>query len=227
MLATLNNNSRLRPLEAIRATRILMETGDTRQVFVILQAMRGGSGRRNFRRFASSPAGRAILAERRDLLLVLTDHEGLSQLPEGSLGRAYLNFMRVEKLSAQGLVDASQNWESDMLSADIQLFRARMRELHDVAHTVTGYGRDPLGELCLLAFMFRHQGNLGMLMIVALAWRGLSASARKAVIEGWRNGKKAKWFPGQDWERLLTNPLEKVRRQLMIGSPTLYKVVES
>jgi ubiquinone biosynthesis protein COQ4 len=227
MLAALKNNSRLRPLEAIRATRILMATGDTRQVFVILRAMRGGSGRRNFRRFARSPVGKAILVERRDLLAVLTDHEGLSQLPEGSLGRAYLDFMKFENLSAQGLVDASKDWGNDQVTADVQFFRARMRELHDVTHSVTGYGRDPLGELCLLAFMFRHQGNLGMLMIVALAWHRLSASARKAVGEAWRNGKRAKWFPAQDWERLLINPLEEVRRQLRVGSPELYKVAVS
>jgi ubiquinone biosynthesis protein Coq4 len=29
---------------------------------------------------------------------------------------------------------------------DIDLFRARMRELHDVSHVVSGYGRDSLGE---------------------------------------------------------------------------------
>src|SRR5271154_3555875 len=46
---------------------------------------------------------------------------------------------------------------------DVELFRRRMRELHDVTHTVTGYGRDQLGELCLLTFMYRQQGNLGML----------------------------------------------------------------
>jgi len=105
---------------------------------------------------------------------------------------------------------------------DVELFRRRMRELHDVTHTVTGYGRDQLGELCLLTFMYRQQGNLGMLLIVIMAWNQLPKAARKAVYEAWRNGRKARWLAGQDWETLLAHPLEDIRRDLTIPSPVAY-----
>ena len=223
MLAQTASDTRLRPFEAMRAVRTLIATGDTKQVFVIFRAMRGKSGQRTFRRFAESPVGQAVLRERRDLLPILTDRERLRQLPQGSLGRTYLDFVESENLSAEGLVDASQSWDNDPMPPDVELFRRRMRELHDVTHTVTGYGRDQLGELCLLTFMYRQQGNLGMLLIVIMAWNRLPKTARKAVYEAWCNGRKARWLAGQDWETLLAHPLEDIRRDLTIPPPVAYQ----
>jgi ubiquinone biosynthesis protein COQ4 len=219
-------DTRLRFFEAMRAVRKLIATpGDTSQVFVIFRAMRGRSGQRGFRRFRESPIGQAVLRERRDLFPLLTDREGLRRLPPGSLGRTYLDFVEAENLSAQGLVEASQDWDNDPQPAEVELFRRRMRELHDVNHTVTGYGRDQLGELCLLTFMYRQQGNLGMLLIVIMAWSRVPRRARKAIREAWRNGKKARWLPGQDWERLLARPLDEIRGELRVRTPALYQAV--
>jgi ubiquinone biosynthesis protein COQ4 len=223
MLAQTASDTRLRPFEAMRAVRTLIATGDTRQVFVIFRAMRGKSGQRTFRRFAESLVGQTVLRERRDLLPILTDRERLKELPQGSLGRTYLDFVESENLSAQGLVEASQDWDNDPMPPDVELFRRRMRELHDVTHTVTGYGRDQLGELCLLTFMYRQQGNLGMLLIVIMAWNQLPKTARKAVYEAWRNGRRARWLAGQDWETLLARPLDEIRRDLTIPPPVAYQ----
>jgi ubiquinone biosynthesis protein COQ4 len=223
MPAQTASDTRLRPFEAMRAVRTLIATGDTSQVFVIFRAMRGRSGQRTFRRFSESPVGQTVLRERRDLLPILTDRARLRQLPPGSLGRTYLDFVESENLSAQGLVDASQSWDNDPMPPDVELFRRRMRELHDVTHTITGYGRDQLGELCLLTFMYRQQGNLGMLLIVIMAWNQLPKTARKAVYEAWRNGRKARWLAGQDWETLLARSLEDIRRDLAIPSPVAYQ----
>ena len=216
------NSTRLRPLKAMRAFRVLQATGDTRQVFVILRAMRGKALINTFRRFAQSALGKKVLAERRDLLPALADREGLRSLPQDSLGRAYLAFMEEEQLSAEGLVQASESWEDDPMPPDIDLFRARMRELHDVSHVVTGYGRDPLGELCLLAFTYRQFGNLGRLLIVAMAWFQIPKPGRAAVFEAWRNGKSCAWLGDQDWEALLARPLDEVRRSLSLSLPRRY-----
>jgi ubiquinone biosynthesis protein COQ4 len=215
-------STRLRPLKAMRAFRVLQATGDTAQVFVILRAMRGKALINTFHRFAQSALGQKVLAERRDLLPVLTNRKGLRKLPDGSLGRAYLAFMEQEQLSAQGLVQASESWEDDPMPPDIDLFRARMRELHDVSHVVTGYGRDPLGELCLLAFTYRQFGNLGRLLIVAMAWSQIPAPGRAAVFEAWRNGKSCTWLGDQDWEALLARPLDEVRCTLSLTLPLRY-----
>ena len=221
-------DSPLRPLTALRAVgRLLNDPQDTKQVFVVMNALRGRSGRRMLDRFLRSPVGAKVIAERRRLLDRLQDRAGLAALPEGSLGRAYHAFMEAEQLTADVLVEASQAGGPAAIGPAGALFRDRMRDMHDLTHMVTGYGRDGLGELCLLAFMFRHTGNLGGALIALMgvgkfARHGAGRIARAAVFEGFRNGGRSAWLPGQDWEALLARPLEEVRRDLNIPAPARY-----
>jgi ubiquinone biosynthesis protein COQ4 len=208
----------------VRALRA--DPQDTRQIFVIFRALRGKSGIRLFDRFSTSPNGRRILAHRPSLLDLLTDHDHLAGLPVASVGRAYLDFMQKEDLSADGLVAASSA-DEPTANPDIQLFRARMRDAHDLTHILTGYGRDPLGELCLLAFMNRHSRNLGQLLIIAMSWRRMRPAGRKAVREAYRSGGKARWFVDLDFEALLARPLDEVRRELAILPPRQYQALQS
>jgi len=224
MLAQSTIDTSLHPVAAVAAVRRLFQTGDTKEVFAVFRALRGKSGIRAFRRFAASPLGVQVLAERRCLLDRLNDHAALRALPPASVGRAYLAFMEDEQLSAQGLVQAS-NWEQDPVPADLALFRERMRDAHDLTHVLTGYGRDPLGELCLLAFMYAHSRNLGMALIAIMSMPRLPRRARRAVIQAWRDGRKARWLQDQDFEAQLTMPLAQVRGDLGITDPGLYRAL--
>jgi len=217
-------DTRLRPFEAVKAVRRLMANPEaTEEVFVVLRAMRGRSGIALFRRFAQSRMGARILMEKRSLIAALCDRATLAALPPGSLGREYHRFMASENLSAEGLVAPSQAYRDDMVPEDVALFRDRMRDMHDLTHILTGYGRDPLGELCLLAFMYPHTGNLGMALIVLMGLGRLeSRAARKAVIEAWRHGRKACWFADMDWEAMLPEPLSKLRPFFDVAKPAAY-----
>lgn len=219
-------DTRLRPLAALAALRALKANpGDTRQVFVIFRALRGKSGLKAFARFKASAAGKRVLAERRVLLDRLTDTAALAALPDGSMGRAYLHFMQSENLTAAGLVEAS-GWDTETVPPDVDLFRNRMRDAHDLTHILTGYGRDPLGEMCLLAFMNRHARNLGQLLIIAMSWGRLPHQARRAVIQAWRDGRKTRQnFQLLDYEALLARPLAEVRRELNIAEPARYREI--
>jgi ubiquinone biosynthesis protein COQ4 len=219
-------DTRLRPFVAAKAVRRLLNNpDDTAQVFVIFRAMRGRSAQKTFRRFATSSTGAAILHDRRSLLATLEDSATLAGLPDGSVGRAYADFMVGQNLSADGLVQASQSWEQDTVPPEVNLFRERMRDAHDLNHVLTGYGRDPLGEICLLAFTYAHTGNLGMAMIVVMGLTRVPKAARPAVLEAWRHGRKARWLPGQDYEALLSQPLAEARRELSIADPVRYRAV--
>ena len=44
--------------------------------------------------------------------------------------------------------------------------------------------------------------------------------------QAYRNGKKAEWLPGVDWEEMLKLPLEEVRSRLNILPPTRYLALE-
>lgn len=220
--------SPLRPLTALKAVgRLMQNPEDTGQVFVIMSALRGRSGARMLRRFRATPAGAAVLAERRRLLDRLADRAALAALSDGSLGRTYLAFMDDEALSADGLVEASAAGRRGTAGADGVLFLERLRDMHDLTHVVTGYGRDPLGELCLLAFMYRHTGNPGGALIALMGMTRFpnghdGRTARAALFEAFRHGGRARWLPGQDWEALLACPLAAVRRDLGIVTPARY-----
>lgn len=226
MPAHVSIDTRLRPLAAIRGVRrLLANPGDTAQVFDIFRALRGKSGIRAFRRFAASPTGQKVIGEKRRLLDTLSDRASLEALPEDSFGRRYFGFMEEEQLSAGGLVQASQSWENDPVPLEMELFRARARDAHDLTHVLTGYGRDPLGEVCLLAFMYTHSRNLGQALIVLMSLSRMPAPYRRAVFEAWRNGRKARWLHDQDYEALLPRPLEELRRELQIADPAIYRAV--
>jgi ubiquinone biosynthesis protein COQ4 len=227
MLPQSSFDTRLRPLEAVKAARRLFANPEeTQQVFVVLRAMRGRSGIRAFQRFRASMMGARILAERRNLLATLDDQQALAAMPPETLGGTYRRFMAQERLSAEGLVAPSQNFRDEPVSAEVALFRDRMRDMHDLTHVLTGYGRDPLGELCLLAFTYPHNGNPGMALIVLMGmFRIKSWPARRAVLEAWRNGRKARWFPDLDWEAMLPRRLDDLRRSHAIAAPTAYRAV--
>src|SRR5271166_5255512 len=221
---------RLRPLAALRAVRNLMSNReDTHQVFLLIEALRGKTTLRQFARFRQTETGRAVLGENRRLLDRLSDRATLAALPAGTLGRAYYDFMAAENLSAEGLVEASRIGRPPA-SDDVTLFRERGREMHDLLHVVTGYGRDPLGEACLVAFSYAQTGLKGFAVIAAFAARRIASArpgqpVRRAVFEGYRHGRSAGWFPGADWEALLAQPVEVIRAQFAAKSPTYYRKV--
>lgn len=220
---------RLQPLVAWRAVKALLaDKEDTGQVFVAIRAMSGPSDDRNYRRFARDPMGRRILAENRSLLNMLSDQTALAALPAGSLGRAYLDFVQGENLSADGLVDASEAGRQNYFLPDQQLFSDRIRDMHDLWHVAAGYGRDGLGELCLLAFSYKQLGNLGIALIILMGARAGAkdnpgAGIWAAIREGYRLGRQAAWLPAADWERLLGLPMETVRQELGLHAPVRYR----
>lgn len=217
---------RLQPRRAWNALRILLkDKEDTEQVFIIIRSLTGKSMVRGFNRFATTANGRAILAENRNLIEKLSDRAGLRALPPGSLGRVYLKFMEQENLSADGLVDASRN-DDAYPSENLTRYAERLRDSHDLWHMVTGYGRDGLGELCLLGFTLAQTRNPGIALICAAGaakyGRALGFDVVRALWFGYRSGARSAWLPAADWEALLAQPLDSVRERLNIRTPEIY-----
>jgi ubiquinone biosynthesis protein COQ4 len=226
-----SSNTRLHPIAALRAIRALKRNReDTRQAFLLMDALRGKTTLRQFARFRRTETGRAVLAERRRLLDRLCDRASLAALPPGTLGRAYFEFMASEQLSAEGLVAASKFEKNLPPGEPMTLFRERSREMHDLLHIVAGYGRDPLGEACLAAFSFAQTGLKGFLVIAVVAAQRIARArpghaVHRAVFEGWRRGRRAKWLWAADWERLLAEPLAAIRQDAGVEPPLYYPKV--
>ena len=222
-------NSRMRPLVAIRALKNLVNDPEkTDQVFVIITAMSGNSLARTFARFRKTEMGKKVLSENRNLLTTLLDRESLGNHDDGTLGQTYLRFVEREQISADGLVAASQLKEQ-IEEPKLKLFGERMRDQHDLWHVTTGYGRDTFGEACLLAFTYAQTRNRGLGIIALVGMikiqKELGSGVRKAMWQAYKAGKRAAWLPQQDWETLLSQPLEEVRQQLRISPPHVYQEV--
>lgn len=99
--------------------------------------------------------------------------------------------------------------------------RDRVRQAHDLFHTLTGYGIDLLGEAGVLAFTSGQTGNKGWAVLVLL--NQLTALARgrldgwAVAWRGWRRGRAARFLPAvEEWDRLLRLPIERARAELGI-----------
>ncbi len=229
-----SQNSPIQLRVALKALKSLFDNPeDTRQVFVVIRALSGNSLQRGFRRFNQTPSGRQISCRDTDLVDVLKDTVKLRHLSAGSLGRAYYDFITSESLTPDGLVDASEPDDQDQLIQDpgLERYAARLRDQHDLWHVLTGYGRDELGEMCLLAFTYAQTRNRGLGVIALVAAyklrRSLGAGVFGAAMRAFRAGRRAVWLPAQDWEALLERPVDEIRRQLGIDEPIAYRALIS
>jgi ubiquinone biosynthesis protein COQ4 len=215
-------------LRAIRSLRRLFaDKEDTAQVFEIMRALNGASTARGYHRLLATAEGGRIAYERVEFAHRLMDGAWLDSLPQGSVGAAYRDFVRSERLSAEGLAEVSRQGLSKIEEPHpYAWFGRRTRDVHDIWHVLTGYGRDGLGEACLVAFSYAQTKGLGWAFIAA----GAAFRARKgktypyvgAIREGWRRGRAAAWLLGEDYERLMAEPIETARRRLGLTPPDTY-----
>jgi ubiquinone biosynthesis protein COQ4 len=222
-----DTKQRMQPLVALRAIRTLLSDPErTDQVFLIIRAMSGNALKKAYARFLMTSIGKTIVSEQRELLSVLQDREALEKLDPGTLGRHYLNFTERESISADGLVAASEE-EQPIKDPGLHLYAERTRDMHDLWHVITDYGRDTFGESCLLAFTYAQTRNrgVGVIALVGLAklTKEIGSGVGSAMWQAYLAGRKAEWLPAQDWEYLLTRPLQEVRETLNIDPPEKYQ----
>jgi ubiquinone biosynthesis protein COQ4 len=221
-----------RPIKAWHHFRkLIADKEDTEQVFHIIAALRGRKFRTIASKFWHSEKGQRILASNQRLIDVLDDHDTIKKLPAGTVGRAYVDFMEREGLSAAGLeaeyakfTDAGVRFEDG-----IDRYGDRLRDTHDMLHVLTGYGRDALGEQCVLAFTYAQNRNLGVGFIAYAGGFELkrrvapSAPIMAAIREGHRIGNAAQNIVHEDIAELLKEPLADARERLGIGTPVIYR----
>lgn len=225
----------VRPWVALRALMALRRNPqDTRQVFILSEAIKGQAPFHLLHRFREDAMGRERLRERRPLIDTLRRADWLAGLPEGSFGRTYHDFLAEENLSAQGLVEISMEGGMTMPDdgSDRHFIGRQLRDMHDLFHVLSGYGRDELGEVCVLAFSYPHQGTRGFAVIAlfgafVLRRRLKVPGVLGAVWQAWRQGKAASWLLAQPMETLLPRDLAEVRRELGIAAPTKYLAVRN
>ena len=222
---------RTRPFKALGHFRLLLQDKEnTAEVFHIFEAL----PRRDFvpsaTAFVTSETGRKVLASEDELAPILDDHAALRRMPEGSVAHAYCDFMEREGLSAQGLIDEADKSWGDRPRYDDMLawYGNRHRDTHDLLHVLTGYGRDPLGEQCVLAFTFSQSPSPAHLFIAYLGGLHIKRQTKTkapvlaAIREGQALGKACPRIAEMPIRELLAMPLDAARARLNITPATHY-----
>ncbi|WP_084356213.1 Coq4 family protein [Novosphingobium lentum] len=220
-----------RPIKALGHFRNLIRNKEaTEEVFHIFESL----PRKDFipaaRAFTLSERGRALREREPFLPAILDDHAALRRTPAGSLAHAYCDFMEREGLTAAGLVSEFDKFLGDRpVHHDLlKWYSERQRDTHDLLHILTGYGRDALGEACVLAFTYGQDPSPAHLFIAYLAGGNIRKKTRTqapvfgAIREAQRLGRACPRIAELTITDLLPLPLDDARRQLGVTSPQVY-----
>ncbi len=223
---------RFRPFKAMKHFRnLIADKEDTSQVFQIFESLPRRSFVDEAKAFVESEKGRALLVSEPYLPTILDDHAALRKLPANSVAHAYVNFMESEGLTAAGLVAEYDSAFGNRPRYDdlIEWYGSRNRDTHDLLHVLTGYGRDPLGEQCVLGFTYSQNKSLANLFIAYAGGYEIKRRVKKgapvlsAVREGQRLGRLSKRIAEEDIRALLAEPLDAARARLGVTEAKLYK----
>lgn len=138
----------------------------------------------------------------------------LAQLPVGSLGRAYADYLEESGFEADF-------YRSLTVEDDASYFLLRMRQTHDIWHLVAGFSTDVPGELGLKAFELAQTRR--PLSAVLLSGGVLSAVFKapetigpllEQIAIGYRLGSRAAPFLAQRWEEHWERSLDEWRAHL-------------
>lgn len=222
---------RVRPLKALKHMRkLIADKEDTTQVFHIIESLNGDSLVKDFEEFVSTQHGASMVENGERLAPILDDHARWEALPDGTVGRAYLHFMRSQGLSAQGLIDEYERYDSEFSGFDdgIEWYANRRRDTHDLLHVLTGYSRDAFGEACVLAFTDGQHKDRGVRFIAYMAGREIKkqspkgAPVFKAIRAAQKNGRVTPAIISENIIALMHENLDDARARLNIKPPAYY-----
>jgi ubiquinone biosynthesis protein COQ4 len=142
--------------------------------------------------------------------------ETLIKLPEDSLGFAYVSHMQAANLSPEFFPKVE-------IQDDVSYLTLRMRQTHDIWHTVTGFGTDSVGEIQLLAFQLaQNRSPFAVMLIAAITLNMIKMNNDlnplvNVIQHGYNLGYQAKPFLAQKWEEAWEKPLSNWRAELNIS----------
>jgi ubiquinone biosynthesis protein COQ4 len=161
----------------------------------------------------ASPPHRAALARVAGYRPIV-DLDALSRLPDGTFGRAYVDFLRRHRLSP---FVPTARVPAEVL--DRSTFALRYAVTHDMIHVLLGFDTSWPGELGVLAFAAAQRTHRWVGLQAAIAWliyplrTGFALGAlRAAWRSGFAMGARAPFLPAERLEDRFAEPLAEVRR---------------
>lgn len=173
-------------------------------------------------RMRRDPEGAQILQERPRISTSTLDLGKLQSLPEGSLGREYLRFLDVNRVSPDTRAP-TRFVDDEELAYVIQ----RYREVHDMLHTLLGMPTNILGEIVVKWFEAVQTGLpmciLGALFgPIQLSAQSLQVLVLELIPWAVQNGRRAPCVLNLYYERRWEQSLRALREELGITAPPVH-----
>lgn len=169
----------------------------------------------NQERYLQNPKMAAMIRNRVGIEKI--DLEGLKEFSQGSLGLAYYEFIKGNRLDASFY----QMHTKINLETDYEYIVFRIRQTHDLWHVVTGFRTTQEGEAGLIAFYYAQLQSPLSALIIGLAFIHFLLKRPKdlpllfdEVTKGWQMGKNAKSLLIYPWESNWSKSLQDIRKEL-------------
>jgi ubiquinone biosynthesis protein COQ4 len=191
--------------------RISRNPNATENVFrVVDQLMALGLMQQEHQKLVTDFADTDVFSARK--MLADWDLEELRQKPEGTLAHNYARHMLDNKLNPDF-------YDKVEINTDSSYVVMKMRQTHDLWHTLTGFDTSVPGELGLQAFMMAQIHSPlsplligGQLVVNSIKNPVLTHEIMDQVVRGWLMGKQSKPIFGLDWESHWSTPLPELRQ---------------
>lgn len=166
----------------------------------------------------SNPTGRRILRDRPRITSKYLSVTKLRDLPESSVGRAYVSW-----LDREGVSPDTRSRVRYIDDEECAYVMQRYRESHDFYHALTGLPVFVEGEVALKAFEFANT-LLPMTGLSLFAITGMTPSERARFWNTYlpwavSNGLRSKAVINVYWEEELERDVDDLRRELGIERP--------
>jgi ubiquinone biosynthesis protein Coq4 len=148
------------------------------------------------------------------------DIDALAKMPPETLGGAFARRMKAEGLGQDYYEHAAPRHRMKFL-------RLRMRQTHDIWHTLTGLGTDEFGEIAIQGFVAgQYTSTTAAITAAGVLLRSVFRCRLDdlekyvdAFCEGYVAGKRAESLLGVKWEELWGESIEELRRRYRIEPP--------
>lgn len=155
------------------------------------------------------------------------DLGGLAAMADGTLGRAYRDWIVENGLTAQIAMDYRAFHRAlvdrgmlDGMPEQLQYAVLRGFQLHDFLHVLTGYDATPLGELALQAFSLAQLQFPYFAMWMAVSTARMTFVQPSSIVPlmdalaaGWQHGRRTPQISLHPWEDELERPLDELRAE--------------
>jgi ubiquinone biosynthesis protein COQ4 len=201
--------------QIVRASRALWQLGkdptQLERVFEIGEAVNAKILPRVIDAIKNDPEVKRLFDERPRIDTKHVDFDWLETLPDGTLGREYVRFMRANK------IDPDVFPKPNVSDERVAYMMTRIRQTHDLWHVLANYKPDLEGEIILQAFSFaqlRSPLSFLLVMMATLRHRGKISGFFGKIRDGYRRGKATRKLASFYWEDHWTESLVDLREKL-------------